>query len=139
MKSCESFLRKGSAKSRIYVNKSRNMRFSQKGLTTFQKLFSIWIPMNPLSDWKAKLESVYSLMVQNCKNTEWKFLNSENALFTIFWLNWLCRFTLQIQNGSQFFFQFYWIEIIHFEWITLKHFSSKLCRLLSGQNLMQVV
>ena len=41
----------------------------EKGLTRFQKFFSIWVPMNPSQDWKAKLESAYSLMVQNCKNT----------------------------------------------------------------------
>ena len=31
----------------------------------------MWVPMNPLQDWKAKLESAYSLMVQNYKNTVW--------------------------------------------------------------------
>ena len=29
----------------------------------------MWVPMNPLLDWKAKLENAYSLMVRNCKNT----------------------------------------------------------------------
>ena len=45
------------------------MRFSQKGLTKFQKFFSIWVPENTKQDWRVKLESVYSLVVHYCKNT----------------------------------------------------------------------
>ena len=50
--------------------KRRKLRFSQKGLTRFQKFFSIWVPVNTLHDWRAKLERAYSLMVYYCKNTE---------------------------------------------------------------------
>ena len=36
-------------------------------LTQFQKFFSIWDPANSLQDWRAKLESAYSLMIQTVK------------------------------------------------------------------------
>ena len=47
----------------IQVNQSRKLRFFVKGLTRFQKFFSIWVPVNTQQDWRAKLESAYSLMV----------------------------------------------------------------------------
>ena len=58
-----------SAKSRIYTGKSTKRGFFQKGLTRFQKFFSISFPVNTWQDWRAKLESAYSLMVHYCKNT----------------------------------------------------------------------
>ena len=36
--------------------------------------------MNPSQDWKAKLESAYSLMVQNCKNTVWTVRGRQQCL-----------------------------------------------------------
>ena len=57
---------------------SNFLRFYQKGLTTFQKFFSIWVSMNTWQDWKAKLESPYSLMVHDCKNT-------------VGYISWKCR------------------------------------------------
>ena len=41
--------------------------FFQKGLTTFQKFFSIWVPMNIWQAWKAKLEGALSFDIHNCK------------------------------------------------------------------------
>ena len=37
----------------------------QKCILAFEKLFLFWVPMNIQKDWKAKLESAYSFMLQN--------------------------------------------------------------------------
>ena len=45
-----------SAKSMIKVSQSTKRGFSKKALLGFEKLFLIWVRMNPSNPWKGKLE-----------------------------------------------------------------------------------
>jgi hypothetical protein len=42
----------------IKVSQSTKRGFSKKALTGFEKMFLIWVCMNPLNPWKGKLEVV---------------------------------------------------------------------------------
>ena len=44
------------SESKYFLSQSRKPRFTQKGLTRFQKFFSSWVPMQA---WKAKLEGAF--------------------------------------------------------------------------------